>query len=495
MTSKIMFLGTGSDVGKSITATAFCRILKNRNISVAPFKAQNMSNNSYVTIEGGEIGRAQTVQAQACGIAPSIHMNPVLLKPNSETGSQIVVQGKALKNMTAKEYYDTKPMIKEKVVESYKILESRYSALILEGAGSCCEVNLREHDIVNFEMAIMADAPVVLVADIDRGGVFAQIIGTMELLSKKEHDLVKGFIINKFRGDASLFKSGIDFIEKRTQKPVFGLIPHYSHIHIDPEDSVALDIRKKIHKSQVKIKIASIRLSSVSNFTDIEALEAEPDVLVEWLDKPEDLTPYDAVIIPGAKSAVGDMLMLNNVGWSKRIRDYADSARGFIVGICGGFQILGNSISDPDKIEGAQAFAQGIGLLNVETTIEDTKIVREVYGKEELFGALVRGYEIHMGRTQTNDKSFAALASNQDGAISKNGKIFGTYLHGLFDSGEFRKSFLEQTAAFKGETLDPEIIRTDYWELKDSNYDLLAEHYEKHTDIEELFKATGILLP
>ncbi len=258
-TLNIMFLGTGSDVGKSVTATAFCRILKQRGYNVAPFKAQNMSNNSFVTLEGGEIGRAQVAQAEACGLAPSVHMNPVLLKPNHEMGSQVVLQGRVYGNMSAKDYYGFKAVVKDKVIESYRKLREKYDIIVMEGAGSCCEVNLREHDIVNFEMALMTDSPVILVADIDRGGVFAQIIGSLEIISEKERDLVAGFIINKFRGDPELFKTGIEYIENRTGKPVFGLVPVFTEFRIDTEDSMSLE--RRMERAEPNLTRLILRLS------------------------------------------------------------------------------------------------------------------------------------------------------------------------------------------------------------------------------------------
>jgi len=440
-----MFLGTGSDVGKSVTATAFCRILKNRGYRVAPFKAQNMSNNSFVTLEGGEIGRAQVAQAEAAGLAPSIEMNPVLLKPVSDKGSQVVIQGRVHGNMQAKDYYAFKSEIRSKVMESYHKLEQEYEAIVMEGAGSCCEVNLREHDIVNFEMALSVGAPVVLVADIDRGGVFAQIIGSMEIISEQERDLVAGFIINKFRGDPDLFKTGIEYIEQRTGKPVFGVVPVFTDFRIDTEDSMSLDMsiasRSRTDAGSDKIRIAVVRLPHISNFTDLEVLECEPEVVLTWLSEPRNLGEYDVVILPGSKSTVNDMMWLHERGWVSPLKEFLDKGNGLVAGLCGGFQILGNEINDPSGIEGTTEKVEGLGLLDVSTEIEDIKVVRHSEGQDRLFGAKVCGYEIHMGQTllSHNSKPFLHLETGPDGAINSAGNVFGTYLHGLFDSGAFRK--------------------------------------------------------
>ena len=334
----IMFLGTGSDVGKSITAAAFCRIIKRRGYNVAPFKAQNMSNNSFITAEGGEIGRAQVVQAEACGLIPSNDMNPVLLKPSSGLGSQVVVQGQVLAQMEAVEYHLYKKNLVRAVMESFERLSSRHEVIVLEGAGSCCEINLRQNDLVNFAMARRIDAPCVIVADIDRGGVFAQIVGSHVLMTKKERELTAGFIINKFRGDAALFTDGVKIIEKKTGRTVFGVTPFYEDIFIDPEDSVAVQTDKRPLKSLAPdaVNTAVIRLPGISNFTDMEALEREPDIILNYLVRPESLSAYDLVILPGTKNTVEDAVWLSRTGWARRIRDFV-SHGGRLAGLCGGF--------------------------------------------------------------------------------------------------------------------------------------------------------------
>ncbi|KPA11100.1 cobalamin biosynthesis protein CobQ [Candidatus Magnetomorum sp. HK-1] len=485
----LMFLGTGSDVGKSIVATAFCRIFKNEGYAVAPFKAQNMSNNSYVTMEGGEIGRAQATQAEAAGLLPSVHMNPVLLKPTGDMGSQVVVCGQVFKNMTAKDYYTFKDDIKFQVLKSYHSLENQYECIVLEGAGSCCEVNLRKHDIVNFEMALSVKAPVIIVADIDRGGVFAQIIGSMELISKQERNLVAGFIINKFRGDPQLFQDGIAFIEEKTQKPVLGLVPYYKDIHIDREDSMSLD-NSQINIFNTPIKIAVIRLSHVSNFTDIEALESEPEVSIHWLVSPNNLLNYDAIIIPGSKNVIYDLKQIEKKGWFEALHDYTQKDRGMIVGLCGGYQMLGKEIHDPKETEGPLKEALGIGLLDISTEMDTIKVVKRSSGKDRLFQTSVRGYEIHMGKTRLNQNAsaFIDLQGYSDGAISKNKMVFGSYLHGLFDSGTFRQKFLECIAKKNNIEMNHSIKHSDYWDFKEKNYELLGNHFKKYTQTERIIQ-------
>ena len=485
-----MFLGTGSDVGKSVTVTAFCRILKNQGWRVVPFKAQNMSNNSFVTIEGGEIGRAQAAQAEAAGVPPSFHMNPVLLKPNSEKGSQVVLQGQVYGNMTAMEYYTFKPMIKDKIMASYRRLEEEYDVIVMEGAGSAAEVNLRDHDVVNFDMALSVKAPVILIADIDRGGVFAQIIGSLEVISPKEKKLVQGFIINRFRGDPELFKNGIEYIEQRTGKPVFGLVPFFKGYKINAEDSVSLDrIIEKREPESDRINIGVIRVPHVSNFTDLEVLDQEPEVTVAWLTDPETLRGYDVIVLPGTKSTINDMKWLHDTGWTEIIKKYAE-AGGWVVGVCGGFQMLGKKIYDPQGIEGTTKEIDGMGLIDAVTLIKPTKVVRRTRGRDRLFGEKVCGYEIHMGCTElgTNVHSFLELENGADGAMNSKETVFGTYLHGLFDAGKFRKRFLENIAGRKGVVFDRNRERADYWAEKDKHYNALADQFSEYLDVEGIIR-------
>ncbi|MEW5803637.1 MAG: cobyric acid synthase [bacterium] len=487
---KIMFLGTGSDVGKSMTATAFCRIFKNRGYRVAPFKAQNMSNNSFVTLEGGEIGRAQAAQAEAAGLAPSIHMNPVLLKPTGQIGSQVILQGTVYGNMTAREYYAFKPAVKELVMESFHRLAQENEIIVMEGAGSCCEVNLRAHDIVNFEMALSVGAPVIIVADIDRGGVFAQIIGSLEVISDRERDLVQGFIINKFRGDPDLFREGVDYLEQRTGKPVLGLVPYFSEVTIEREDSMALEAQaRKRATEDHKVNIAVIRLPHISNFTDLEVLEREPETVLNWLYTPIELFAYDLLILPGSKNSLHDLLWLQRSGWAEKIRKFAGTGR-WVIGLCGGFQMLGREITDPDSHEGSLKQVEGLGLLDVSTEIQPIKVVRCTGGRDRLFGEQVTGYEIHMGESHLfgNTQPFLTLTEEGrfDGAMSEQGTVMGTYLHGLFDAKGFRRHLLSRIAAQKGIPFELSAGQCNFWEEKEKQYELVAAHFLRYTNTERI---------
>lgn len=491
----IMFLGTGSDVGKSIAATAFCRILKRRGFKVAPFKAQNMSNNSFVTVEGGEIGRAQVVQAEAAGLLPSVHMNPILLKPSSGQVSQIILQGKVAFQMKAMEYHQIKPKLVEVVMDSYNRLSETCDVIVMEGAGSCCEMNLKENDLVNFQMALAVGAPCVLVADIDRGGVFAQIIGSYHLMEKRERELLQGFIINKFRGDPRLFDSGIRYIEERTGKPVLGLVPYYGHIHIDPEDSVAVQPDKRAQKPlQTKtINIAVVLLPSISNFTDLEILEQESDVVLNYLSRASDLKKaYDMLILPGTKNVMSDAKWMTKMGWKRALREFFYSGK-FILGICGGYQLLGEEVLDPYGVEAEPGSkVKGLGFLPVRTLLEKDKIVRKVVGNTIDPPLKLSGYEIHMGRTEAiKDKGrpFARIhepgMSNkwEEGWVNESGHILGTYIHGVLDSPSFRGWLLNQIREWKG--LKPRKPRAGRLS-RFREYDKLADHFQRYCDVERI---------
>ncbi len=494
MAKGLMILGTGSDVGKSLIVTAICRILKNRGIRVAPFKAQNMSNNSFVALEGGEIGRAQAVQAEASGILPSVHMNPILLKPSNNRTSQVIVQGKVLGNIDSRTYHLIKPRLKEAIIDSYNKLAEQYDVIIMEGAGSCCEMNIKEHDIVNFPLAKELKVQCVIVGDIDRGGIFAQLIGTYYLMDKEEKELTRGFLINKFRGDLSLFKKGIEYIEEKTSIPVLGLIPYIEDLRIDPEDSVIIQkerLEKRVPLPQ-KVNIGVIRLPAISNFTDIQVLAMEEDVVVNYLFSPDELTlVYDCLLIPGTKNAMQDSLWIKNTGWAKKIRQFAENG-GFVLGICGGFQILGIKIKDPHGIESEQKEMEGIGLLPVETTLFSEKIVRRVKGVCLVNNQNVEGYEIHMGRTIPKTERgmpFLRLSLDgefwEDGWINEKGNIMGTYLHGIMDSDGFREDFLNRLRLKKG--LKPKKTRLKA-SFRFKEYDRLAQHFEKYCDIQKIIQ-------
>lgn len=492
-----MFLGTGSDVGKSIAVTAFCRLLKRRGYKVTPFKAQNMSNNSYVTMEGGEIGRAQVTQAEAAGVPPSVHMNPILLKPSTGMDSQIVLHGKVFGEMDTMDYYAIKPMLKKAVTASYQRLVSYYDIIVMEGAGSCCEMNLKDNDLVNLPLAKQFNVPCVLVADIDKGGVFAQIIGTYNLMTKKEKGLTIGFLINKFRGDPRLFSDGIEYIENKTGKPVLGLVPFFHDIRIDSEDSVSVQEDKRPPRSigPKTVNIAVLRLPAISNFTDLEILEQEKDVIVNYVFRPKELSDdYDCMIIPGTKNAMEDAVWLSRMGWKKAVERFSRDGKR-VLGICGGYQIMGKKIKDPYGVESDLKEVSGLDLLPIITTLEKEKVVRKVVGTCLTNGKRVKGYEIHMGRSRVQKdvgEPFLKIGKQgekkswQDGFSLNGGLISGTYLHGLFDLPGFRGDYLNRIRKAKGlKTKRPKQGRV----TKEYEYDRLAEHFEAHCDVERILSS------
>jgi adenosylcobyric acid synthase len=492
-----MFLGTGSDVGKSIAVTAFCRLFKRRGYKVTPFKAQNMSNNSYVTVEGGEIGRAQVAQAEAAGVFPSVHMNPILLKPSTGMGSQIVLHGKVFGEMDAVDYHAIKPRLKRAVTASYHRLVSEHDIIVMEGAGSCCEMNLKETDLVNLPLAKQFNAPCVLVADIDKGGVFAQIIGTYNLMTRKEKGLTIGFLINKFRGDPRLFSDGIEYIENKTGKPVLGLVPFFHDIRIDSEDSVSVQEDKRPPRpiGSKTVNIAVLRLPAISNFTDLEVLEQEKDVVVNYIFRPKELSDdYDCIIIPGTKNAMEDAVWLSRMGWRKAVERFSREGKR-VLGICGGYQLMGKKIKDPYGVESDRKEVSGLGLVPVSTTLEKEKVVRRVVGICLKNGKRVKGYEIHMGKSRIQKdlgEPFLRIGKQeekgkwQDGWSLNGGLISGTYLHGLFDLPGFRGDFLNRMRKAKGlKAKRPKQARV----TKDHQYDRLADHFETHCDVEKILSS------
>ncbi len=500
----VMFCGTASDVGKSIITAGFCRCLVARGVSVAPFKSQNMSLNSYVTPEGGEIGRAQAVQAEACRIEPHTDMNPILLKPNSDTGSQIVVQGRPVGNMGISEYDAYKVTAFGKIRESYGRLRQAYEFIVIEGAGSISEINLKKNDIANLKIAALANCPVILVADIDRGGVFAQIIGTIELLEPEERACIKGIIINKFRGDAGILKPGIDFIEQRTGVPVLGILPWFADIAVPAEDSVALGQRSKAVSGRGgadTINIGVLRLPRISNFTDFDPLQNEPDVLLSYIERAEQLHGLDILIIPGSKSTIADLNFLVERGLYEPIRAFT----GHIVGVCGGFQMLGTAVLDPDGVESSVPEARGLGLLPATTVLlmeKETHQARATLDDAGCtvapeFSGVLTGYEIHMGVTTLDGRvrPFSRIFQRgdrpvmvEDGAVSPDGRIFGTYLHGLFENVSFRESYLNGVRLEKG--LPPRCAAEQPPQA--DPFDQLAEQFEKHLDLPRLLTICGL---
>jgi adenosylcobyric acid synthase len=436
-----MILGTASHVGKSLLTAGLGRIFSDDGICVAPFKAQNMSLNSAATPDGREIGRAQAVQAEACRVAPCAEMNPVLIKPSSETGAQVVLLGKVWGQVTASDYHQRRvEELFPAVLESYRTLAARHQLILLEGAGSPAEINLRKHDIVNMRMAHAADAACVLVGDIDRGGVFASLLGTMELLEAQDRARIRGFVINKFRGDISLLRPGIDMMEQRLGIPCAGVVPYLRDLGLEEEDSVAMENGLRVWPDTSSVRKRTLRIGVVAvphmaNFTDFDALAAEPSVALVFVQDPEDARPADVIILPGTKQTLDDLQWVRDRGFA----NFLDTYRGLVVGICGGLQMLGLSIEDPDGVEsaGRPRNMQGLGHLRVRTVMRGEKTVRRVTGRTCLWGGCsFNGYEIHMGETK-----FEGGPECGD-AILSSGKVYGTYIHGLFDDDAFRHSFL-----------------------------------------------------
>lgn len=484
----LAILGTGSEVGKSIVTTALCRIFVNRGIKVAPFKAQNMSNNSGVTPEGLEMGRAQIVQAEAAKIPPHVDMNPILLKPTGEIGSQVVLLGEVLTNSTAIEYRCKKNVLFSKACEALDRLRETYDLVLMEGAGSCAEVNLMAGDIVNLRMSEYADAPVILVSDIHRGGVFAQIVGTLACLSNKQQSMIKGFIINRFRGDITLFEDGKHWIEKKTGKKVFGVIPWYDHIRIEAEDSVTIENPGAVSRVESGVPaIGVIRLPHISNFSDFDPLLDLKQLDVYFIEKPQNLSIFKAVILPGSKNTRWDLDWLQKSGWANIIKKYAHTG-GHILGICGGYQMMGHFVHDPHGLEGTPGTSRGLDLLPVETVLKAPKTTtRTHYFWQNVKGV---GYEIHMGETRRQNGAplFSIFERNlipcttEDGCITHDSNLMGTYIHGMFDSPEITKKWLK-TIGLKHIDVPDE----NRFKAKDNAYDLLATHFENHMNTDAIF--------
>lgn len=498
----IMLMGTSSHVGKSILTTALCRIFYQEGKRVVPFKAQNMALNSYVTEEGLEMGRAQVAQAEAAGLRPMVDMNPVLLKPTGDSCSQVILAGKPVGNMNAREYhtgYSLKAF--EEVKKSLARLQREYDCLVIEGAGSPAEINLKANDIVNMRVAKYLQAPVLLIADIDRGGALASLVGTLELLDEEERALVKGLVINKFRGDVSLLTPAVDFLEKKTGKPVLGIVPHIEELGIDDEDSVSLEDKKEVEKRD--LDIAVIHLPKLSNFTDFDALGAEPDVGLRYVSDSLELGAPDLVILPGSKNTTEDLLFLRETGMEKALRELHISGTP-IVGICGGYQMLGERIHDPNHVESEHAHTDGLGYLPMETTFYPEKHTTQVTAEadfmflgREFQHKSLPGYEIHMGETiflKEIPHPFRMLeqqgaAHVLDGAVSEDGTVLGTYIHGIFDGDAFRRDFLNLLRERKGLSALPE--QRNVRREKEKAYDRLADIVRKSLDMEKLAAIMG----
>mgnify|MGYP006268555067 FL=1 len=476
----LMIQGTGSDVGKSLIVAGLCRVFTRRGLRVMPFKPQNMSNNAAVTADGGEIGRAQALQARAAKVAPSVHMNPVLLKPQSEVGSQIVVQGKVQGTAKARDYQALKPKLLDAVLDSFMRLKSDADLILIEGAGSAAEVNLRANDIANMGFARAANVPVVLLGDIDRGGVIAQIVGTRAVIDDDDAAMIKGFMVNRFRGDVSLFEDGMKVIAEKSGWPSFGLIPHFRDaFRLPAEDAVALD-RRHVSR-EAPVTIAVLQLPRISNFDDFDPLAAEPSVKLVMV-KYGEAIPADAalVIIPGSKATIADLAALREAGWDIDLKAHLRRG-GKVLGLCGGYQMLGHVIDDPDGIEGPSARVEGLGLLDVETVMAPKKTLLSVAGHMIENQTPFHGYEMHIGVTTGRDCESPLLRFDDgrcDGAVSQNGLVRGLYVHGIFADDQQRASWLSWIGA--------ESSSLNFETLIEATLDALADHLEVHVDCEGL---------
>lgn len=511
----LMVQGCTSDAGKSIMVAALGRILARHKVSVAPFKPQNMALNSAVTKEGGEIGRAQAVQAEACYLEASVEMNPVLLKPNSDVGAQVIVNGHAIGNMDARSYHAYKPELLGRVVNCYQSLRSKYDVVIVEGAGSPAEINLREHDIANMGFAEAVDCPVIIIADIDRGGVFAHLYGTYALLSASERQRIKGFVINRFRGDISLLTSGLDWLEEKTGVPVLGVIPYLRDLHIEAEDALnitqtndqthgqtsALNEGEAAHE---KLKVVVPMYPRASNHTDFDVLRLHPQIDCQFMRDARDFKGADLIVLPGSKSVRSDLQSLKDAGWENVIQGHLRYG-GKLIGICGGFQMLGEHIHDPEGIESSAGSSKGLGLINIATTLTQNKTLKRVRGvfvnnradtRESGEKIQVSGYEIHAGISQGKDLAspLFSLTDEQglnaldDGARNEDDAVWGSYLHGLFDASEF----LTKTLQWAGLPLDGQRSKNDnlpkynYAEFRDAQFNRLADAVEDAISFETI---------
>ena len=478
----LMFQGTGSDVGKSLIVAGLCRAFANRGLRVRPFKPQNMSNNAAVTADNGEIGRAQALQARAARAPLSVHMNPVLLKPQSEVGAQVVVQGRVLCTADAKAYQPLKQRLMPHVLESFERLRAEADLVLVEGAGSASEVNLRQNDIANMGFARAAGVPVVLIGDIDRGGVIASLVGTKHVIDPQDASMIRGFLVNRFRGDPALFAEGMAEIARRTGWTPFGLVPFFEPARLLPaEDALALTQKTELRNRGGRVLIALPIMTHISNFDDLDPLEAEPDVELLRV-RPGSVLPGDAdlVLLLGSKSTLSDLAALKNAGFDIDIAAHLRRG-GHVLGLCGGFQMLGRRVDDPEGIEGAPGSADGLGLLDVSTTLTGEKTLVEV-GGESFDGTPLRGYEMHVGATTGRDttRPFAHLADERtDGAVSPDGRVAGTYVHGLFADDRQRAAWLAR--------LGGESAGLDYEAGVEETLDALAAHLEAHLDIDAIF--------
>ncbi len=481
----LMVQGTTSDAGKSTVVAALCRVLVRRGISVAPFKPQNMSLNSAVSADGGEIGRAQALQAQAANIEPHTDMNPVLLKPSSDRQAQVIIHGKARSDMSARDYHRYKTTAMQAVLESFARLKKRYDWVLVEGAGSPAEINLRARDIANMGFAEAADCPVVLVADIDRGGVFAHLVGTLELLSASEQARVTGFIINRFRGDIALLKPGLDWLEQRTGKPVFGVLPYLTDLQLDAEDAID---QHSVDSDNATLKVAVLVFSRISNHTDFDALRMQSEVALEYVAPNTPIPPVDLIILPGSKNVRADLALLKQHGWDQGIQKHLRYG-GKVLGICGGYQMLGDMVRDPLGVEGEAGESQGLGLLPQHTELQASKQLHRVSGQFVQGGARVQGYEIHCGVTENSSAVQPLLLLGDErkpeGAVSADNQVAGTYLHGVFDHPEALTALL----AWAGLA---DVSPVDRIAVRERELDRLADTAQQHLALDELFNVESL---
>ncbi len=480
----LMIQGTTSDAGKSTLVAGLCRVLARRGLRVAPFKPQNMALNSAVTVDGGEIGRAQAVQAQACGLAPHSDMNPVLLKPNSDVGAQVIIHGRALTCMDARAFHAYKTVAMEAVLQSYNRLRAHYDVIIVEGAGSPAEINLRDKDIANMGFAEAVDCPVLLIADIDRGGVFAHLVGTLALLSLSEQARIKGFVINRFRGDMGLLMPGIDWLEIETCKPVFGTLPYLHGLHLEAED--ALPRGRDVSPAAGALRVSVPALPRISNHTDFDALRLHPQVDFHYIGPDQTIPPADLIILPGSKSVRADLAWLRAQGWDTAMARHLRYG-GKVLGICGGFQMLGMTLHDPHGLEGEAGRDPGLEWLDLHTTLAPEKQLHRVLGTLTLEDASVSGYEIHHGVSHgpALQRPLAHINGRPEGAISNDGQILGTYMHGLFDSPTACAALLRWAGV-------RELVAYDYGQLREQGITRLADAVEQHLDMPRILALMGL---
>jgi adenosylcobyric acid synthase len=466
-----MVQGTTSDAGKSTLVAGLCRVLYRSGVAVAPFKPQNMALNAAVTADGGEIGRAQAVQAMACGLQPHTDMNPVLLKPNSDTGCQVIIHGQVVGNQEASTYHDYKKTAMQAVLQSYQRLQQQYDCVVVEGAGSPAEINLRANDIANMGFAEAVDCPVMLVADIDKGGVFAHLVGTLALLSESEQARVVGFVINKFRGDIALLQPGLDWLEQRTGKPVLGVLPYLHDLHLEAEDAVA---RTNSKKSGAQLTVVVPVLPHIANHTDFDALRLHPQVDLQFVRLSEPVPAADLIILPGSKNVRGDLAALREYGWEPLIARHLRYG-GKVLGICGGFQMLGQQLHDPLALEGEAGSSAGLGWLPMDTALEAHKQLKQVSGKLAFADAQLQGYEIHMGVSTgaALARPVHVIAGQAEGALSADGQVAGSYVHGLFDHPQACAAWLQWAGLSRQ-------VDYDYTQLREQSLEQLADNVCRH---------------